>query len=65
MGTRTGHSASIFRSANQGDFESTACDTHTATLVAEGASRDKWKPTTHRVHTSMASVSQAFGWGLE
>lgn len=31
---------------------------HSATLVAEGGSSDRWKPATHRENTSIASVSQ-------
>ena len=38
-------------------WASTACAMHSATLVADGGSSDRWKPTTQRECTSIASVS--------
>ena len=46
------------RAASQPSFISAAWLMHRATEVAEGGSSDRWKPATHRVATSIASVNQ-------
>lgn len=43
---------------SQSAFGSTACATASAAAVALGASSDRWRPSTVRVWTSSASVSQ-------
>ncbi len=55
---RTGHSASMPRSASQPSLASAAWVRQSATDVAEGGSSDRWKPATQRVQTSIARVSQ-------